>query len=775
VLGRLASFSFRRRRLVVLLWVLGAIALSGIGWGAVGPNFRTDFSLPDSETKQVFEFLEARSPDDAGITGQIVFQAGQGVDDPAVTAAMSALFDRVDQLPDVRVTSPYAPDGAFQINPDRTIAFATVDLSGDGLSLPEAQEKSEKIVDLGRQVDVPGLRIEFGGEVFYKFTMPAAEAIGLLAAAVILLVAFGSVLAMGLPLATALAGLVTALAAVALSSNWLSMPEFTTAMAAMIGLGVGIDYALFIVTRYREGTHAGLDAHTAVVDAIDTAGRAVLFAGGTVVISLLGLFLAGLGFVRGLAVASVLAVLLMVAASLTLLPALIAMAGSRIEITTWRGAIGLLVPVLLTIPAIIFEIPALALAGLALGVVVVVASFFVPKLRQPVPPRRVKPREQTFWYRWSRTIQRRPWTAAISGLAVLVVLAVPLFAIRLGFSDPSSYPQKETARRAYDLLAQGFGPGFNGPLLVLARTDGQIDPQALDAVVETIQSTEGVAVVVPPRPLGDDASLITVFATSAPSDEATGQLVQRLRDGRLAQEGLQVQVGGLPTIAVDFAGYLAQRLPIIVGAVLVLSFLLLMVVFRSVLVPLKAVIMNLLSIGAAYGATVAIFQWGWARWLVGIEAGGPIDAWAPMMLFAIVFGLSMDYEVFLLSRIKEEYDRTGDNATAVADGLALTARVITAAALIMFCVFASFILGDDRQLKVFGFGLAVAVILDATLVRMVLVPATMELLGDRNWWLPRWLDRILPVVHVEGRSRIEANEAAGEPPSGERELVKVGS
>ena len=360
-----------------------------------------------------------------------------------------------------------------------------------------------------------------------------------------------------------------------------------------------------------------------------------------------------------------------------------------------------------------------------------------------------KPKEEQVWYRWSRFIQHRPgWSAAVA-VGFLLLLTIPLFSIRLGFGDAGNYPEDQTVRRAYDMLAEGFGPGTNGPLFITVQGDTASDPEALGAFVETLNATDNVAFSLA-NPITDDLALVIVYPESAPQDEATSTLVNDLRDDVIPDSGVQALVGGFTAGSTDFAAYLAGRMPWLIGVVLLLSFLLLMAVFRSVLVPLKAVVMNLLSIGAAYGILVAIFQWGWGRDLIGVDKSGPIEAWVPMFLFAIVFGLSMDYEVFLLSRIKEEYDRTKDNATAVADGLAATARVITAAALIMFCVFGAFALGDDRQLKLFGLGLAIAVLVDATIVRMVLVPATMELLGDRNWWIPRWLDRILPNIDVEG-------------------------
>jgi putative drug exporter of the RND superfamily len=493
----------------------------------------------------------------------------------------------------------------------------------------------------------------------------------------------------------------------------IDMPDFTTAAVAMVGIGVGIDYALFIVTRYRENLAAGLDPERSVVHSIDTAGRAVLFAGSTVVISVLGLWLMRTSIMRGVSIAIAIGVLTTMLAAVTLLPALLGFVGRNVD--KWK----------------------------------------IGRRKEATSSR------QSSWYRWSRVIQRRPWPAAIVGLVILLVLTIPLFAMRLGFTDPGNRPTGDTTRRAYDLISEGFGPGFNGPLLLAAETpDGESDLAAMQQLRDTLNDTPGVAFATDPQsnPEGNVA-IMQVFPTSDPQAEATADLVQRLRDrvipDVLAGNEVDVKVGGLTAAADDFAAYTSDRLPLFIGAVLLLSFLLLMLVFRSLLVPLKAVIMNLLSIGAAFGVIVAVFQWGWGASLIGVGREAPIEAWAPVFIFAIVFGLSMDYEVFLLSRIREEYDRTGDNATAVADGLALTARVITAAAAIMVCVFGSFIFGPEVALKIMGLGLAVAVLVDATVVRLVLVPSTMELLGDWNWWIPKWLDRILPRVHVEAQKSLE--------------------
>jgi RND superfamily putative drug exporter len=525
----------------------------------------------------------------------------------------------------------------------------------------------------------------------------------------------------------------------------------------MLGLGVGIDYALFIVTRYRENLHAGASIEEATVVAMDTAGRAVTFAATTVVISLVGMVLMNLAFITGIAIACATVVAVTAIASLTLLPAMIGFAGERIEVTRWRGLIAaLLLAVGLVGVAIAFQ--PLAIVGLALAGVVIVASFAIAPLRREVPRRAPKPTQETVPYRWSRFIQHRPWLSAIAGVAILLTLAYPFLDQRLAFSDEGNYPEESTTRQAYDLLAAGFGPGFNGPLLLAVEIPEGTDPAALEAVTQGLAADTGVAFVtpaIPNDPAAPTAALWRLFPTTAPQDEATTNLVIRLREEVLpevtAGSGLDVAVSGGVAAAVDFSEYLTDRLPAFIGVVLALSFLLLMIVFRSLLVPLKAVIMNLLSLAAAFGIVTAVFQWGWGGDLLGIEPA-PIEPFVPMMMFAIVFGLSMDYEVFLLSRIREEYLKSGDSRGSVADGLALTARVISAAALIMVVVFGSFIGESSRVVKLFGVGLASAVAVDATIVRMLLVPATMELLGDANWWLPKWLERILPKVSVEGHA-----------------------
>ena len=769
MLASLARACVRHRWIVIGAWVALLVVISGIS-NAVGPDYRTDFVLPDSESKEVQELMEANNPERAGFSSQIVIQADQGVEDPQVQERLEALMAFAAEQEGVQVTSPY--DSPQQISQDGTIAFAQLDVTDRPFQ--EVTDLGTTIEDFGEeQPAIQGLTVEYGGDIFGEFELPESEILGIIAAVIILILAFGSVLAMGLPIGTALFGLGIGFALVSLLSYVVTMPDFVTSMVAMIGLGVGIDYALFIVTRFREGLRLGLSVEESVVESMDTSGRAVLFAGITVIISLMGLTVIGLSFVSGMAVAASIGVLMMIIGSLTLLPALLGWVGTRIDNTSRAALIAVGIAVVFSLVGFFAGAPGLYLAGLGLAIVFFALSFAIKPLRKLVPHRAEQPKERRFWYRWSRLIQHRPWPSLIAAAGLLILLALPLFAIRLGFGDLGNQPESQTVRRAYDLLAEGFGPGYNGPVLITVQGEAATDEAALGQFVETVSQTPNVATAFP-TPINDNVALVILYPESAPQDAETTDLVNTLRDDVIPATGVDAKVGGATAASTDFSDFLAQRLPWLIGIVLLLSFLLLMAVFRSILVPLKAVIMNLLSIGAAYGILVAIFQWGWGEELIGVDRSGPIEAWVPMFLFAIIFGLSMDYEVFLLSRIKEEYDRTGVNETAVADGLAATARVITAAALIMFCVFGAFVLGDDRQLKLFGLGLAIAVLLDATVVRMVLVPATMELLGDRNWWLPKWLDRILPRISVEGQHHIAPipeSQIESEDEDRERELV----
>jgi RND superfamily putative drug exporter len=708
--------------LVVIAWIALLIGVNVLAKTA-GGTLEKSLTLPGTESQRTFDIMKNDFAQ-PGDTGYLVFKstAPGGVQSPEA-------YDVIEKqvAPELRkqkhvmsVVTPFEPGGQRFFSADGKIAYGEIQFDVQSNDVPVNVAKDMR--DIVAKANTPTLQVELGGNMFTDQTMPKSEAIGILAAIIILLVAFGSVLAMGLPIMTALFGIGTGLALVTLLAAVTDVPSFAPQVTAMIGIGVGIDYALFISTRYREALHDGVEPEQAVIHAVDTSGRAVLFAGGTVVISLLGLFLIGLSFIRGLSIGAALAVLMVMLAAITLLPAVLGFVGRAID------------------------------------------KWALPRTKHP------KPAEQTVWARWSRTVQRRPWPVAIGGLVILLVLAIPAAGLRLGIADAGNDPTSFTTRRAYDLLSEGFGPGFNGPLIVASQLSSPADVAAMQRVAGAIEKTPDVVHVGPviPSPNGK-AAFVQVVAAGSPQDQTTTRLVHRLRDvvipSAATGSGLDVHVGSQTAVGVDLADTLGQRLPYMFVAILLLSFILLMLVFRSILVPLKAVIMNLLSIGAAYGVIVAIFQNGWMKNLVGIGKEGPIEAWVPMMLFAIVFGLSMDYEVFLLSRIKEEYDQTHDNATAVSHGLAKTARLITAAAAIMICVFGSFVLSDMRVLKLVGFGLAFAVFIDATVVRLVLVPATMELLGDKNWWFPKWLEW-LPKVQIEGTTApvpVEPLEPAPEP------------
>ncbi|MCY7301297.1 MAG: MMPL family transporter, partial [Ilumatobacteraceae bacterium] len=576
----------------------------------------------------------------------------------------------------------------------------------------EAKELVEPILAAGNEA----LQVEVGGAVVVLSQTVAigSEGIGLLAAAIILLVVFGSAVAMGLPLLTALFGLGIAMALGEVLRRVVDVPDWAPNVVAMVGLGVGIDYALFIVTRFRSSLAEGQEPRNATLTAVATAGRAVLFAGITVVISMLGILLTGQAALTGFAFSVVLAVLVIMTASVTLLPAVLGFAGRNIE-----------------------------------------------RLHVPFVSKNTHAYDTTRWYRWSRFIQNRPWVAAIGSLAVLLGLAAPFLGIRFGFPDAKNDAPSTTTRQAYDLLAEGFGPGFSAPiLLVVQGSSGSELAGAAGAVASQLRNIDGVAFVSPAAlNQAADTAVLNLVATTTPQDKATEDLVDTLREESIpaatSGTGLTIDVGGLVAVRVDSTRGVADRFPIFIGGVLLVSFVLLMLVFRSVLVPLKAVIMNLLASAAAFGVLALAVNGGPLGDLVGIPEATPVPILLPVGIFAILFGLSMDYEVFLLSRIKEEYDRTGNNALAVADGLAKSARVITAGAAVMITVFLSFVLGADVLGKMFGIGLGAAILIDATIVRMVLVPATMELLGDRNWWLPGCLDRLLPDIHVEGPEVID--------------------
>ena len=746
MLSSLARFCVRHKRIVVFaIWIPMAFAMV-FASSAIGTEFRTEMSMPSSEAREAEELLAKANPNQGGISSQLVFRVKSSIDDPQVKKAISDAIAAVDAIDNVDISSPFSLQN--QISKDRKIAFSEINVPRKNLEEYKALGDEIKIATAPARA--AGVELGYGGAVFEEVALPESEALGILAAIVILVLAFGSVIAMGLPISVALIGLIIASSIVGLISHFISMPDAVTSMVGMIGLGVGIDYALFIVTRFREGLHDGLSVEEAVVESIDTSGRAVVFAGITVIVAALGLLTIGLSFVTGLAIGMATAVAVMIIASVTLLPALLAMVGERIDTTSRAAVISLSAFVISGFIAVFTKNVMVLAVGVGLAVASQLTRFIVPALRIAIPHRAQNDHQNTIWWRWSRVVQRKPWVSFLASSLFLVVLTVPMFSIRLGFGDAGNAPKTADVRKAYDMLSEGFGPGFSGPLYLVVTGDTVNEPEKMKSFLSVVNTTPGIAYAGVAPMKNNEVALVVAYPTSAPQDEATTDLVHELRDTVIPSTGVAAQVTGFTAGSVDFSDYLAKRLPFLIGIVLLLSFLLLMAVFRSVLVPIKAVLMNLLSVGAAYGIIVAVFQWGWGAGLIGVGKAGPIEAWVPMFLFAIVFGLSMDYEVFLLSRIKEEFNRTGDNTTAVADGVAATARVITAAALIMVCVFGAFVLGDDRQLKLFGLGMAVAVFLDATIVRMVLVPATMELLGARNWWMPAWLDRLLPQINVEG-------------------------
>jgi RND superfamily putative drug exporter len=700
-LARLADLAFRRRRAVVAVWVAGLIAAFGAA-GFAG-DWSADYSTPGSESRAAAELLQERFPERNPETVDVVWQARDG-------AGSTVAEQRIDRL--------VADAGALE-GIGRGASAAQADISRDGsigvlriplTELPGAVPRAsgERLIELAEQASGAGLRIELGGQLIANAQEGeiSSEMVGFAIAALVLLLTFGSVVAAGLPMATALFGLGISSALIGLLAAVLDVPDWAPALASMLGIGVGIDYALLIVTRYRNALAAGRQPRAAVAESVATAGRSVLIAGTTVVISLLGLFLMGLPYLYGAALSAIVAVLIVMAASVTLVPALMAIAGPRID------------------------------------------QLHIPGTGRAAPDPDATPAA-----RWGRAVQRRPWVAAIAGVAVLLVLASPFAGLRLGFPDRGNDATDTTTRQAYDLVSKGFGPGANGPLLVTAPTHDEQDRDAMAALADRLRGEPGVAAVGAPAasPAGD-AVVLSVIPTTSPQDPATEDLVERLRADVLPDAGLPVSLGGATAAFVDQSRATADRLPLFIGGVLALSFLLLLVSFRSIVVALKAGAMNLLSIAAAYGVVAYLAEGGWAGRLVGIDTETPVPPFIPVIMFAVLFGLSMDYEVFLLSRVREEYMARRDSARAVTEGLARTARVITAAALIMVAVFGAFALSPDVSLKLIGLGLASAILVDATVVRMVLVPAVMQLLGDRSWWLPRWLDRVLPEGGIEGRA-----------------------
>jgi RND superfamily putative drug exporter len=736
---KLARWSTTHRLYVVIGWIVLIVAINTLAQSA-GTEYSNNFTLPNSDAQRAADLLQHSFPAQAGDRDQLVFRVSSGtVLDPAIRRRMTATFRQIEQLPHVAgVVSPYEGAAAGKaISANEKIAFATVVFNEKANLLPESAP--ERVVKTAQAARQPGLQVELGGQAIEATEQEGfglSTAVGLLAAIVVLLLTFGSLLAMGLPILTALFGLGTGLGVIALFTHVVDTPNFSSELAAMIGLGVGIDYSLFILTRFREayiqpGPTQG-DVRASVVHAMDTAGRAVLFAGTTVVIALLGMMLLGVDFLYGVAISASIGVLLVMLASLTLLPALLTLVGARLARPGRRAR----------------RQARKAAAGngaLADGVAANGAGNGV----RAAGAGRV-------WLRWSAFVQGHARTIAVGATLLMLLIAAPALALRLGSSDAGNDPANTTTHRAYELLAEGFGEGFNGPLQIAVRLPRRGDTAALAELQHAIAKADGVVSVAPPRlsPSGEVATL-SVYPRSSPQAYATSQLVTRLREDVIppvaARTGLVAYVGGVTAGAVDFATVLGHKLPLFIGVVVLLSALLLMLVFRSLVIPLQAAVMNLLSIGASLGVIVVVFQWGWVQSLMGVSPG-PIESFIPVMLFAIVFGLSMDYEVFLISRIHEQWTRTKDNERAVGEGLALTGRVVTAAAAIMVCVFLSFMLGENRVIKEFGLSLASAVFLDAVVVRCLLLPAVLSIVGERTWWLPAWLDRILPRLNIEGTS-----------------------
>ncbi len=706
---RLARWSSDHRRSVVALWFVALVAAMGLS-GVVGTHYGNNFSLPGTDAQRAADLLTSRFPAQSGDSDQIVLHTPGGtLKEPAVRTEVEQMLARVARLPHVTsVTSPFAP-GSHAISSDGSIGFATVAFDQRANVLPKAA--TDRVIATATAARSSSLQVELSGQAIEQAQQSSigyTALVGIGAAIVVLLLSFGSMLAMGLPIITALLGLGTGLGLIGLLSRVLSMPDFSSTLALMIGLGVGIDYALFIVTRYREAYNRnGNDVAAAVEESMNTAGRAVIFAGATVVIALMGMFTLGVSFLYGLAVSSSIAVLLVLAASLTLLPALLTFFGRRI------GKPGILAR------------------------------------------RRKEPQDDRsgFWTRWIGVIQRRPWVAFIASGSLMLLLAAPALSLHLGNTDAGNDPTSQTTRKAYDLLAAGFGKGFSGPLLVAIELPATGKSVTIAQFESALRSTPGIAAVSPPRlSPAIDVATIAAFPETSPQSTETEALVRHLRNDVIPPveqaTGATAYVGGATAAQIDFSSVLSSKLWYFIGIVVLLSALLLMVVFRSLLIPVQAAVMNLLSIGASMGIVVAVFQWGWLGSYFGIS-GGPIAAFLPVMVFAIVFGLSMDYEVFLVSRIHEEWTHGADSSTAVREGLIRTGRVITAAAAVMVAVFASFILGGERVIELFGLALASAVLLDALVIRCILLPATLQLLGDSTWWFPSWADRRLPKLAIE--------------------------
>ncbi|MFD3381669.1 MULTISPECIES: MMPL family transporter [unclassified Streptomyces] len=737
-MAALARWCVQHRLVAVLLWLL---AFGGITAAAAvtGTAYSNDYEAPGTESGRASQLLQDGFPGLGGDSDTVVWHTTSGTVRAAdVEQTMSHTLDEIAALPGVAaVASPYKGHGADQISGDGRTAYATVTFDDPAEDIDQGEATA--VVDTAKAAETDGLQVELGGQAVALTESSGghiAEVVGVIVAAVVLFLAFGSLAASLLPIATALVSVGTAYAGIALLGHAMTVADFAPMLGMLIGLGVGIDYALFIVTRHRRGLKRGLSVEEAARNAVATTGRAVVFAGATVCIALLGMLILRLGFLNGVAIAASLTVVLTVAASVTLLPALLSFIGMRALSRRERRRLDEHGPQ----P----EIP----TGLAA--------------------------------RWSAFVEKHPKLLGGVALAVIALLAIPTFSLHLGTSDQGNNPETATTRQAYDLLADGFGPGLNGPLTLVTHVDGAQDRVALDNLDATLRATEGVRTATPVRyNNAGDTAYLSVVPTSSPQSERTSDLVDRLRDDVLprAEAGttLDLQVGGMTAGYDDFAAVIVDKLPLFVGVVIGLGCVLLLLAFRSVGIPLKAAAMNIAAVAASFGVVVAIFQWGWGSELLGLGRAGPIEPFLPVIMVSVLFGLSMDYQVFLVSRMYEEWLETGDNRRAVRVGLAETSRVINSAAVIMISVFLAFVLSGDRVIAMFGIALAAAVALDAFVLRTLLVPALMHMLGGANWWLPRWLDRRLPRISIEPPETrtVDAEGRARIPGAREDALVEV--
>jgi RND superfamily putative drug exporter len=781
----LSAWAVRRPVFALIAWVVAMVAIIGLSFGLKG-SLNDSFDLPDTESKTATDLLISSGTDTSRLDGgaTIVWKASSGsAVDPAVAAAVQPVLEKIAGLGSVAcVTDPFNPQGASlgkdcpagggpvgpnaakvltpdelktlsasfsPVSPDGTVAYASITFEGNGTNVSTADAKAiladvKALNSSTLQVGANGQVLEFAGQ-----EPPSSEGVGIIAAIIILLIAFGSIVAAGLPIVVAIVGLALGQLLVLVVANFLDVATFAPTLAAMIGLGVGIDYALFVINRYRQGLLVGHDPKYAAQEAVATAGRAVLFAASTVIIALLGLFVLRINFFNGLAVAASVTVLMVMLSALWLLPALLSLLGTK---------------------AIALRLPWGKKAGTG----------------SP---------EGRGWAHYGRLLQRRPFIPAILSLLVVLVLAIPVLSLRQGFADDSGKPVGSPARVAYDLRAEGFGPGINGPFLVVADLTNAKDPNAYFQIVKGLAKTPGVAgtspsletlpifgklaqaatssgTAQPSKPI----QAVAVYPDSAPQDQATSDLLDRLRtqtDPALEEAtGAKLYVGGTQAVTSDFTSVLASALPLFLAIVIGLGFLALMLLFHSLVIPLTAAITSLLSFSAALGITVAVFQWGWFDSILGVPGTGPIFPFLPIMVFSILFGLSMDYQVFLVSRMKEEWNRTGDNAVSVRRGLGGSGRVVVIAALIMSSVFLAFVPSTNSTIKLFGIALASAVIIDAFIIRLIFVPSLMSMLGRANWWLPRWLDKVLPEITIEaGEDEVVDDQDAS--PDTSREISGV--